>query len=263
MGHTLRTQLRTNRPGIHEYELNLAALYPTQAARNAFEARWRSFLDATQEDHTIFTKHDDTLSYQTESFLAAPDSRPRVLLLLGNPACQSVRAGMCFAHERGGGEHRFWRALKATKWLAFSSNSNDDRRTALLTANYDAPLQIGIDVFHTFPSPASAPRWSGVTGIRSLFGNSALRDIARLERDRVRQLSAAFDAIITFQRDAYEELRASHDQPYDIRRARGGALRSTSNCRPVLGAPPTRFAHTTAFRVALSAFRDQLKRELQ
>lgn len=255
------TRRVNSQPGIDRYALDLAMLYTPQQLE-AFRYRWHAFLDATGDDGAIFQEERDTIIYETESFLPPADGRARVLLILGNPACQSVRAGMCFAHERGGAEHRFWRALRATAWLDFHDEYRDgahrSRRDALLSGAYDSPFSIGIDVFHTFPSPASAPIWSGVSGLAKLFGASGLQTIAALERERLAQLIPRFDAVITFQRDAYEALRNPGDCAYSGERARRGELVGTAVGRPLLCAPPTRLAHTTAFRTVLQHQRELL-----
>src|SRR5215470_239277 len=259
-------------PGIHHYELNLRSLYSDRADRQLFERRWHDFA-ATDPDHAgLFRRESDTLTYTTESFLTqTSDGRPPVLLVLGNPASQSVRAGMCFAFERNSQhEHRFWRALRIANWLSFNepcliepdvATRNAQRRTQLLSGQYQSPFRIGIDVFFTFPSPASAPRWSGVSGLKNLFGSRALRLIAHAERQRLAQTIARFmteaGAVVAFQRDAYEGLRANAAPAYTAPIARVGALTSPSAAAypvPLFGAPPTRFAHTQAFHQVLQIY---------
>lgn len=260
-----------NAPGIQRYSLDLKRLYPDQASRQRFETRFAEFLGSAPEHDAIFSRHGDALHYLSESFLPKRlDDRPAVLLILGNPASQSVDARMCFAFERGvRAEHRFWRALRTTGWLSFDETHNDTishtdrnrtRRTQLLNAKYHSPFRVGIEVFFTFPSPASAPKWSGVAGLAALFGTQALKIIAHDETARLARTIATFTqpngAVIAFQRDAYEALRDPAGVPYEARAARQGTLRaelSAGIAVPLFGAPPTRLAHTTSFQAVLTA----------
>jgi len=271
----LLTKLAEISPGIQQYALDLRQLYPDGSSRARFEARWEAFVDDNHEYRELFECRGDKLVYQTESFLPPSDSsRIPVLLLLGNPALQSVQAGMCFAFERGSlSEHRFWRALRAAGWLSFDdahlangdvAERNAARRKDLLNAAYESPFLIGIDVFFSFPSPASTPRWAGVAGLVRLFGQPAIRGIAAAERSRLGATIAAHvrrGAVVAFQRDAYEYLRDPLARPYSVAAARAGTL----SCRLAAGqpvrlfaAPPTRFAHTQAFRDVLHEYGRQI-----
>jgi hypothetical protein len=265
-------------PGIHRYGLNLQTLYRDRADRRRFEHRWCDFAASDPDHADLFRRDDDMLIYPTESFLTRNvDTRPSVLLVLGNPASQSVRAGMCFAFERGSQyEHRFWRALRSTGWLSFNepclvepdvAARNAQRRDQLLSGRYQSPFRLGIDVFFTFPSPASTPRWSGVSGLKTLFGSHAFRLIATAERERLAQTIARFmmtpGAVVAFQRDAYEGLRANAAPPYAAPIARDGLLASPSTAGhpvPLFGAPPTRLAHTRAFHQVLHTYAASINR---
>ena len=184
-------------PGIRRYRLDLGELYPDSEARARFEARWQEFVESTADHDDLFTREADSIVYRTESFLPREqDGRTPVLLVLGNPASHSVRAGMCFAFEKGQHtEHRFWRALAAANWLSFDdapggpeqdvAARNARRRADLLAGRYESPFLVGIDVFFTFPSPASAPAWAGVSGLAKLFGRPAMRVLASAERTRL------------------------------------------------------------------------------
>jgi len=190
-------------PGISRYRLDLGELYPDSDARARFEARWEEFSRSAADHRDLFSRDAEAIVYRTESFLPREhDGRPPVLLVLGNPASHSVRAGMCFAFEQGHtSEHRFWRALAAANWLSFHDAAvrlhdsvearNARRRAALLAGRYESPFLVGIDIFFTFPSPASAPAWAEVGGLVKLFGRHAMRLIADAERTRL----AAPDAL--------------------------------------------------------------------
>lgn len=264
------------RPGIYRRAIDLLQLYPDPLRRDAFERRWEAFAHSGPEHEEIFARDGNFLVYPTESFLSpAPDPRPAVLLLLGNPASQSVRAGMCFAFEHGKRtEHRFWRSLRCAGWLDFGDEDdlgdcetrNSRRRGLLLSGEYRSPFRIGIDVLHTFPSPASAPKWSGVAGLQALFGRGALGAIATSERDRLRSLIHSFTggsegAVVAFQKDAYETLRDPKSPAYSATGARQGIIVSGTAAGasiPLFAAPPTRLAHTDAFGSVLRRYRDSI-----
>jgi hypothetical protein len=136
-------------PGINRYRLNLAELYADSEARARIEARWEAFYRSAEDHRDLFSRDAEAIVYRTESFLPREhDGRTPVLLVLGNPASHSVRAGMCFAFEKGhASEHRFWRALAAANWLSFydeagrthdSAEARNARRRADLLAGYIA-----------------------------------------------------------------------------------------------------------------------------
>ena len=266
-------------PGICRYRLDLPELYPDSEARVRFEARWQEFVESSADHDDLFRREADSIVYRTESLLPREhDGRPPVLLVLGNPASHSVRAGMCFPFEKGHQtEHRFWRALAAANWLSFDdapgrpaedvAARNARRRAVLLAGRYGSPFLVGIDVFFTFPSPASAPAWAGVSGLVKLFGRPTIRLLAAAERTRLASTISRYvteqGAVVAFQRDAYEGLRDQAAPPYTTADARGARLGSESaaGC-PVrlFGVPPTRMAHTQMFRRVLTELADTISR---
>lgn len=264
-------------PGILRYRLDLGDLYPHGKGRARFEARWPEFVASTADHGDLFTREADAIVYRTESFLPRErDGRTPLLLILGNPASHSVRAGMCFAFEKGHRtEHRFWRALAAANWLSFDDASaapeedvevrNVRRRADLLAGGYVSPFLVGIDLFFTFPSPASTPEWAGVNGLVKLFGRPGIRLLATAERTRlvatISRFLAGQGAVVAFQKDAYEGLRDQPAPPYTFADACGGRLQSESaaGC-PVrlFGAPPTRLANTQMFRQVLAEYAEAI-----
>ena len=179
-------------PGLQECELNLAVLYSSEDERIQFEQKWVDFLPSDPDNVKVFSRtNNDTLTYLTESFIPSlKDDRPPLLLLLGNPASHSVASGMCFAFEGDGREHRFWRVMRETEILDFNKDSDtnnqsglvpiEEKKNRLLSLQYSSPFRISIDVFFSIPSAASHKKWSGVAGLRKLFGSKALKEIARL-----------------------------------------------------------------------------------
>ena len=268
--------------GRIECALDLAALYSSGSERDRFEARWPDFLASDPETSRVYHRDGDTLRYGTESFVSpCADDRPPLLLMLGNPASHSVVSGICFAYEGNNGrEHRFWRGLRETKLLVFDSDASDPgyqsdwqhaaevRRRELKDSQYESPFRIGIAVYFSMPSPASAPKWSGVAGLVRLFGLKALRRIAVEEDRRIAQLVQGFmpsgGHMMTFQSDAYEGLRSDSSPRYGMKRALQGSLlgRYWGNESVLLaGAPPTRAMHWAKCRSALVAYRGSFLRD--
>jgi hypothetical protein len=87
---------------------------------------------------------------------------------------------------------------------------------------------VGIAVFYSIPSPASEKKWSGVSGLKKLFGAEAFRMITREEERRIEILASMFltsgSAMIAFQKDAYNGVRSSDSPIYSRKQARQGDL---------------------------------------
>ena len=73
---------------------------------------------------------------------------------------------MAFAYEREGREHRFWRVLRKTGILDFNLTGeicpqdrgclNQAMKERVFSLKYDSPFRIGIAVYFSMPSAASA-----------------------------------------------------------------------------------------------------------
>jgi hypothetical protein len=198
--------------------LNAKLLYPGRDQRRRFEARLHEFL-MVGTSAKVISYNDGVISYLTESVVPTKrDSRPPVLLLFGNPAPESVQRGCFFAGEKNRREHRFWRALRESGIMSFDEGACDtdaSRTRVLFDLAYTSPFRVGLAVFYSMPSPASDPKWSGVAGLRRLFGKRALREIAECEKRRVEGLISEFmlgqpgGAVVTFQKDAYLGVKGS------------------------------------------------------
>ena len=168
--------------GAQHCELNLARLYPDLPERRDFQLRYEAFVRTDEFTQQLFSISGDTLQYTTEVFASnRTDDRPPLLLLLGNPANHSVVSGLCFAFEKSGSEHRFWKVLREVGILNFlNQTSIEARREALLKLQYESPFRVSIAAFYSLPSPASRG-WSGVSGIRKLLGARAFKAITSAE----------------------------------------------------------------------------------
>lgn len=267
------------RLGIDKGVLDLSLLYPGPGDRNRFEDRWRSFVAEQSMNGVAWREGANQLCFLTESVVPTiVDDRPPLLIVLGNPAPHSVRSELPFSFEGPEGErareHRFWIALRQTDFLEFGPDSehlegwrkqNQARKEALYSLSYASPFRLGIIAYFSMPSPASAPPWAGVDGLRKLFGASPLREIAEVEEERIRQIIVAFHrgagGVLALQRDAYEGLRRPTDPPYSRVAALEGMLEA--RCKmdpaiPLIGAAPTRFMHAAGARAALSRARPRL-----
>jgi hypothetical protein len=94
---------------------------------------------------------------------------------------------------------------------------------------------------------AAGGKWSGVAGIQKLLGKAAFSLIEKEETEQIIKGARKFvqieGAVITFQKNAYENLRSENDTEYSILMARGnrliGKVKGTTNIR-LYALPPTR-----------------------
>ena len=149
-----------------ECEIDLCQLFDTCREREWFEHRWDAFLESDPHNPEIFEKTGNRLHYSSEQLVPEKqDDRPPLLLVLGNPASQSVANGMFFSFEGNGTEHRFWnRILRAPGILKLSYDKNQTvdklneiRKKQLLDLAYESPFRIGLCVFITLPSAPKPP----------------------------------------------------------------------------------------------------------
>lgn len=267
--------------GIQACELNVSLLYSDPDDRARFERNWPEYEGSDPSLARVMRRTGNKIFYDTESLIPARrDNRPPLLLLLGNPAAHSVDARMCFASEGSEREHRFWTALRHAGLLEFSSDSqtrscaleerNRIRKQELFQLDYASPFRIGIAVYFSLPSPASDPKWSGVSGLRRLFGARALRLIAARENERISDLMRVFmdrpGGIIAFHRDAYEGVRSASTPPYALKAALNGRLLGQARYGAhilLAGAPPTRLLRSATALQSLARCREHLAVSLQ
>ena len=209
-----------------ECEIDLCHLFDTKEERERFEEKWDEFLESNSYNPKIFEKNESRLCYQSEQLIPEKqDERPSLLLVLGNPASQSVANDMFFSFEGNGTEHRFWKGiLRPSGFLQLSYDKNQPvdklneiRQKQLLDLAYDSPFRIGLCVFITLPS-APGGLWGGVAGVQKLIGVRALRKLEQEENARVMKLAENFinskGAVIAFQKNAWNSLRSDNDSEY-------------------------------------------------
>lgn len=234
-------------------KLNLDCLFPDQKSRNRFDDKWIDFIEDSCNDD-IYRLIGDTLSYDSEQLIPTKtDGRTSLLLVLGNPASESVKRGMFFATDKDGKELRFWEyILCKADFLPPPSKGkpasalNQNRKRQLSELRYDTRFRLGLSVFISMPSAAGG-KWSGVAGIQKLLGSAAFRLIEKEETQRIISCAKKFvqnkGAVITFQKNAWENLRSEKDLEYTIDRAKNdklvGRLKGNSDIQ-LFGVSPTR-----------------------
>jgi hypothetical protein len=237
--------------------IRIDRLFGDDKDRDRFDDKWKDFIqDGCNKD--IYHLKGDLLSYDSEQLIPEKiNSKPSVLLVLGNPASESVQRGMFFAAGRDGRELSFWKYILARSGLLplFADNHlpvkalNQRRKKQLWNLDYNTPFRIGLTVFISLPSAAGG-KWGGVAGIRKLFGADAFKLIEEEETQRIVKCVRKFvrnkdGAVITFQRNAWENLRSLQNSPYEIGAARKGRLKGTVkdvSDIPLYGVPPTRLS---------------------
>jgi len=241
-------------------EIDLKKLFPVHASkeRKRFYNNWNDFIESDPCNKEIFELEGDRLKYQSEQLIPTKiDKNPPLLLVLGNPASHSVKAGMFFSFEGDGKEHRFWkRILQAAGILELKQSANngsvdelnESRKKQLLELKYESLFRIGLCVFISMPSASDGP-WSGIAGVQKLIGAKAMRRLEVEESQRVIECAQKFLApngvAVAFQKNAWNGLKSDEDVSYSIEVARRGELIGTLKGMPnipLLGVPPTRLS---------------------
>jgi len=241
-------------PGRLECTVDLSALYPSKSEFEEFKKRYHEFRRCDKSTLAVYELKGDKLTYQSEQLIPTKrDRRPPLLLVFGNPASHSVQSGMFFAFK-GGKENPFWKALLCRAGvLDFGpeariedEEANRRRLKRMMEVDYRSPFRIGLCVYISMPSCAGG-LWSGVAGIRKLFGVQPLKKLEAFETERILKVAKKFlteDGIaVTFQRNAWEGLRSENDPHFGISKAREANLRGPLKSFPkipLLGVPPTR-----------------------
>jgi len=235
-------------------KIHLDRLFPDRKSRDRFDDKWIDFIEDSCNDD-IYRLRGDTLYYDSEQLIPTKtDGRTSLLLVLGNPASESIKKGMFFATDKDGKELPFWKHIIEKSELLSTppcddlsaSALNKYRKRQLSELRYDTRFRLGLSVFVSMPSAAGG-KWSGVAGIQKLIGSAAFRLIEKEETQRIISCAKKFvqnkGAVITFQKNAWENLRSEEDPEYTIDRAKNdklvGRLKGNSDIQ-LFGVPPTR-----------------------
>ncbi len=239
-------------------EIDLKKLLPAPKERDRFDKKCNDFLESDQCNKEIFERKGDRLKYQSEHLIPSKSNdSPPLLLVLGNPASHSVKAGMFFALEKGKKEHRFWKfILEKSGVLELNQSGNDasveelnkSRKKQLLELKYKSPFRIGLCVYISIPSGSSG-KWSGIAGVKKLIGAKTMRRLEVEESHRIIECSKEFlsgnGVVVTFQKNAWNGLKSEGDISYSIEDAKKGVLVGTLKDMPntpLFGVPPTRLS---------------------
>jgi len=173
--------------------------------------------------------NENSLIYDTEILIPIKkhQDRTNLLLVLGNPAIHSVSARMFFSYEntRAYGrwkEHRAWKAFQAGGILEFKKSDkvnihkpdadnikaiNAYKQCCLLNTEYESAFNVFMLPYFSFPTPASG-KYSGVLGIKKLFGTELFRETEKLEFQRFKNIVLTHNLkyVICFQKDSFNEI---------------------------------------------------------
>lgn len=248
------------REGIQEVSLKVRDLFTEEKELKEFRERLSQFKNPENSDaytSEVYKIKEDLLTYETESIIPEKRNGKRtpLLLLLGNPASHSVKERMFFSFERNRQEHRFWKVLEESGIFAPKIPTNDlDKRNKLrkqklYDLDYDSPFRIGLTVFYSMPSAASG-RWSGVAGLRRLFGKDAFKSLTTWEKKRIETLIKEFVAptglVIAFQKDAYMRIKSDDSQEYSLSKVKVEGIKGQCQSEPKVKLyclAPTRLMH--------------------
>jgi len=231
--------------GKLEVRLDLAMLYGEGKERQKFENNYAKFSDLEENAGIVKEKGENHLIYYSEQIIPQKrNDKPSVLLVFGNPASHSVTSGMFFSYQGKNKEqeHRLWGSLRKAGIFKFdaenvglnNSERNELRKRALFQLTYTTPFRIGLAVYYSMPSPASEKSWGGVSGLQKLFGKKALKKIWEAEKLRINELIRRFikedGAVITFQKDAWNGIKAKNDRCYSRVEILKGYLKGECEC---------------------------------
>ena len=252
--------------------IRLDGLLPDQKSKEQFAGNWTDFIEDSCNDD-IYRLQGNMLLYDSEQLIPTQyNGKPSLLLVLGNPASESVKRGMFFATDKHDRELKFWKhiiekaeLLPPISYKQSTANAlNQRRKKQIWNLNYRTPFRIGLSVFISMPSAAGGI-WSGVAGVRRLLKAHAFSTIEREETKRIIKCAREFvqnnGAVVTFQKNAWENLRSKSDPPYKIEDARSGKLVGTLKRTPEIRlfcVPPTRLTGPCAH--VLKKFKGKLLR---
>jgi hypothetical protein len=242
---------------ILQCELDLRSFYQDDIHLKRFISKYESFRESHDPHNEIFQLKSNILSYKSEQLVPKQyNDKPFLLFVFGNPASHSIQSGMFFSYERDGREHRFWSQILRDSGIADltadtnieNENVNVWRKDKLINLKYNSLFRIGLSVMFTFPSP-SIGIWSGVAGLKKLFGAKAFEMLAKEEAKRVKTLAHKVvkgdGAIITFQKDAWFQLSEDkYSKNYLIRSKNADLIGNIDKIIPLYGLPPTRNSGT-------------------
>lgn len=215
MGNKLLTfDNNINENGQYNVIMELSAIM----TRKQLEELNQSFEKMKEQDQDfkemcekgLCTFDGKTLSYKSETLLPEKydTTKPRVLLVLGNPATHSIKNRMFFFSKNDGKKrHSFWGKLDNAGLLKKVEKDSrkeeaDERRNVIMGGSEGMDYVIGLTTFYSFPTPVEGD-YKDVAGVRKLF-SSLIPKIEEEEYERIKGYPFSKDAILVFtQKSSY------------------------------------------------------------
>lgn len=245
--------------GKVECAIDLCSVFSDEELEK-FNRRWEEFLASDITNTSVFTRNKNTIFYPHKSWIPyKKNNKPSVLILLGNSASHSVKDDIYFSYEGNSSEHRFWNVFRKLGYININSNPVTIKND-FFNLKYESPFRLGLEVIYTFPSTASKPKWSGVTGLKKLFGKKVMTIMFEFERTRVLPLIREFTkdggAVIAMQQDAYNSVAQN---TYNKKLADNFELKSVlDNTLKIYGTPPTRYLYSKKMKSLLSNIKEEI-----
>jgi hypothetical protein len=194
--YSVEMDLQSSSFGLHRDQI---ARLTERLAEIAAEAPW--FTD-------ICSLRDGILRYESQTLLPSRSSRPaagkpKVLLVLGNPAAFGVKQGMFFYSRADGDRHEFWAKMDTAGLVHMvdqTTRAREARRRCemILRDTASRRFSFGLTTFYSFPTPGSSNSpHCGAGGVERLF-EPMLRQLCRLESQRLISYPFTDRAIIVF-----------------------------------------------------------------
>ena len=131
--------------------LDLNKLFRGPEQRCNFEEKWQKFLASHPHNKDVYSLKGDTLEYSSEQLIPKKmNKKPALLLVLGNPATQSIKSRMFFSYEGDRKEHRFWKDILRPANICCLSSEPESSIEEL-----NACLRIPDEAGHRFRSKAA------------------------------------------------------------------------------------------------------------
>lgn len=205
--------------------LSLHKLYESSDQKRLFLQRLNTFLQSDRNLQAIIKVEKSTLilTYQYNELLCkrTDPSKRNLILVFGNPSPHSIKEKIMFSYEGANFRtHRVWKVLSETRIINLDGilldQTHKDYKTAgkirnglIRSGKASDEFNVSMLSYFSFPSASSALTWSGVAGIKKLFGSTAWSKIKKIENDRFLKNLSSYTGdskILVFQKDAYDNI---------------------------------------------------------
>ncbi len=196
------------------------------AALNKFKNNFQELSkDCGDDASRILELNGNKLCYRSEA-LFTPEkyvSRPKVLIVFGNPAFHSVKNGMFFFSRAKNQRHGMWGKLEKAELIKCVRINDDDlflartreaeeRKKMISSGRASEKYCLGLTTFYSFPTPVQG-RFRDVKGVEKLFRLILKKIIIPFETDRILAYPFTQNAILVFvQKSSYEAFKPHSNQ---------------------------------------------------